>query len=112
MGNLTIRDLLRENGVQNGHREQIVLVDIAKILPDERNFYGLSGIEALARNIELVGLLDPIRLRPVERDGYYCIVSGHRRREALQLLVDEGKDSFRQVPSIVEQEAYSERRYR
>ena len=81
--------------------EQITLLPLESLIPDERNFYSLDGIEELAANIETVGLLDPIRVRP--QDGEYVIVSGHRRRAACLLIRDGGNPMFdRGVPGIIE----------
>lgn len=88
-----------------GDREQIEYIDIDRIHPDERNFYALDGIDALAANIELVGLQQPIRVRPGETDGDYVIVSGHRRHAGIRKLVEDGNESFRAVPCIVERSA-------
>ena len=98
---LDLGKLLSENVPGMGpQREQSVYIDIDKLVSDERNFYELSDIDGLVRNIELIGLQQPIRVREV--DGMYRIVSGHRRRAALQKLVDEGKEQFREVHCIVE----------
>ena len=80
--------------------EQIELISINDIRRDERNFYSVDGIEALAANIELVGLLDPLRVR--KTDAVYTVVSGHRRLEALWLLYKEAPAKWKMVPCIVE----------
>lgn len=90
-----------ESELDTGGREQIEYISLDLLDSDERNFYELSGIEELAANIELIGLMDPLRVRPAE-GGRYTIVSGHRRRAALQLLADEGKTAFAQAPCIRE----------
>lgn len=87
--------------LDTGSREQIEYISLDLLDSDERNFYELSGIEELAANIELIGLMDPLRVRPAE-GGRYTIVSGHRRRAALQLLANEGKTAFAQAPCIRE----------
>ena len=46
-----------------------------------------------------MGLQQPLLVRPGE-GGHVVLISGHRRRAALQLLVNEGKERFRQVPCI------------
>ncbi len=94
--------LQQAGGVQNGHAtEQIVRIELDRIDPDPANFYSLEGIEELAANIELVGLLDALRVRP--NGERYTIVSGHRRRAALQLIRDGGSEMFADgVPCIVE----------
>lgn len=83
--------------------KQIVYIDIDKIRPDPKNFYSVdvANVEELAGSIELVGLQQPILVRP--EDGGYTVISGHRRMAALKLLIHEGKDQFAKVPCIVEQ---------
>lgn len=88
--------------------EQIELIDLDLIDADAINFYSTDGIEDLAANIELVGLLDPVRLRVnPEAAGRYLIVSGHRRRLAYQLLQKENPGKWGRIPSIVEKTARS-----
>lgn len=86
-----------ESGTEG--RDQIEYIDIGLIDSDPGNFYELRGIPDLAGDIETVGLQQPLLVRPGE-DGHVVLISGHRRRAALQMLVDEGKERFRQVPCI------------
>lgn len=86
-----------ESGAEG--RDQIEYIDIGLIDSDPGNFYELRDIPDLAGDIETVGLQQPLLVRPGE-DGHVVLISGHRRRAALQLLVDEGKERFRQVPCI------------
>jgi ParB family chromosome partitioning protein len=86
-----------ESGTEG--RDQIEYIDIDLIDSDPSNFYELRDIPDLAGDIETVGLQQPLLVRPGE-DGHVVLISGHRRRAALQLLVDEGKERFRQVPCI------------
>lgn len=88
-------------------RKQIEYIDIDLIEGDSRNFYDLSDIPALAENIELFGLQQPLLVRDGE-NGKAIIVSGHRRHAALLSLVREGKEQFRSVPCIREQSPGSE----
>lgn len=84
--------------------ERIEYIDIGLIDGDENNFYALSDVEALAANIETVGLQQPLRVRTSEADPLRVkIISGHRRRAALEKLVQDGNDKFRRVPVIREQ---------
>ena len=89
---------------ESGTREQIEYIDEAKLSGDGENFYSMEGIEALAQNIELVGLQQPLRVRPDPDDeGGYIVVSGHRRLTAIRTIckVDE-PERWRTVPCIVE----------
>lgn len=81
--------------------EQIVRLPLDLLDPDPENFYSLEGLDELAGNIELMGLLDPIRVRP--NGERYTIVSGHRRRAAIMMIRDGGSEQFAAgVPCIVE----------
>ena len=75
-------------------KEQIEYIPVDQIDPDPNNFYSLDGLDELAGNIELIGLQQPLRVRPGE-DGRFIMVSGHRRRAAI-LMIRDG------VPCIVD----------
>ena len=80
--------------------ERIEYIDIDLIDGDQNNFYALSDVEALAANIETVGLQQPLRVRTSEADPTRVVIlSGHRRRAALERLVQDGNGKFRRVPS-------------
>lgn len=90
---------------ESDHSEELIYLPLADLVSDENNFYALSEIPDLAANIELCGLQQPLRVR---KDGdAYRIVSGHRRRVALELLLKEGKEHFATVPCIVESDEVS-----
>lgn len=85
----------------NTGTEQIVYIDLDRIDPDPANFYSLEGIDELAGNIELIGLQQPLRVRP--EGERFTVISGHRRRAACLLIRDGGSEQFsRGVPCIVE----------
>ncbi|MBQ6404243.1 MAG: ParB N-terminal domain-containing protein [Oscillospiraceae bacterium] len=89
-------------------REQIEYLPRTALVADEKNFYSLDGINELAASIELIGVQQPLRVRPIEgEDGLYRIVSGHRRRAALDRLALDGSRDYEQVPCIVERDAAS-----
>ena len=82
-------------------REQIEYIDLDLLDADEANFYSIQGIDELAANIELCGLQQPLRVHP-EQDGRYRVISGHRRRAALQTLAAENPEKWHQAACIVE----------
>ena len=89
--------------------EQIEYLPLDILQPDPNNFYLLDGLEELAANIELIGLQQPLRVRPAEERGQYVIVSGHRRKAACMMIRDGGSGMFdRGVPCIVERAPESE----
>ena len=95
---------LPETVPESGTREQIEYIDEAKLSGDGENFYSMEGIEALAQNIELVGLQQPLRVRPDPDDeGGYIVVSGHRRLTAIRTICKADEpERWRTVPCIVE----------
>lgn len=89
-------------------RQQIEYIRLDLIDEDPNNFYQLSGIEELAANIELCGLQQPIRVRPVPGETErYMIVSGHRRRKAVEMLAQDNLERWGEVPCIVEDDVVS-----
>lgn len=86
-----ITSVLKNAQVRDGE-EQLERIDLDLIDPDPNNFYSLDGLDELAGNIELIGLQQPLRVRPGSAPGRYTIVSGHRRRAAL-LMIRDGYDS-------------------
>ena len=83
------------------NREQIEYIRLDLIDEDPNNFYQLSDIDQLAANIELCGLQQPIRVRPIPDTDRYMIVSGHRRRKAIELLVKDDPERWKEVPCII-----------
>lgn len=86
--------------------DRIEYIDLDLIDGDPGNGYSLADIEQLADNIQTVGLLQPLRLRPGAA-GRYVVSSGHRRRLALRRLVQDGDERFRRVPCIVDRDGAS-----
>ena len=90
--------------LDTAQREQIEYIEEPRISGDDDNFYSIEGIEELAANIELVGLQQPLRVRPdPDAEGGYIVVSGHRRLTAIRTIckVDE-PEKWKTVPCIVE----------
>lgn len=71
--------------------------------PDEFNgeIYSIAGIEALADDIKLNGLLQfpLVRYMP---GGKYMIISGHRRVAAIRLLAKEDPEQWKMIPVILD----------
>lgn len=101
-----LADVLKNVSDSDTGREQIEYIPLAELDEDPNNFYQLSGIAELADNIALCGLQQPIRVRQKE-GGRYIIVSGHRRRAALEMLVADGYDQFSKAACIVERDEVS-----
>lgn len=88
-------------------REQIEYIPLNLIDEDPNNFYQLSDIDQLAANIELCGLQQPIRVRPIPDTDRYMIVSGHRRCAALRILAADDPQRWHEVPCIIQRDSVS-----
>lgn len=95
-------DVLKNVSNPDTGREQITYLPIDNLDSDSGNFYELTGIDALADNISVAGLQQPIRVRAGQEPGRYTIVSGHRRMAACRKLAEDNPEAWREVPCIIE----------
>lgn len=108
----SLADMLKDvsnldTGANAAAPQQIELIPLDLIDQDPNNFYSLDGIDQLAASIELVGLQQPILVRP--SGGRYVVISGHRRRAAAMLIRDGGSKQFEAgIPCIVDRSEASE----
>ena len=73
-----------------------IRLDYEKIIVTKHNKYSMDEIEELAAGIEMAGCLhEPLILGRV--NGEYWLASGHRRRAAIEMLVQGGAENFRVV---------------
>ena len=91
-----------QNAAQNlaGDANRIVYIDIDDIVSNPRNFYGLRDIDSLAGLIAVSRMVEPLVVCP-EENGKYMLLSGHRRRAAVQKLLEEGDYEERKLPCII-----------
>ena len=94
-----------ESAGDNKPRMEQRMIWLNQIEPDEFNseIYNVTGIEALADDIKLNGLLQfpLVRYMP---GGKYMIISGHRRVQAIRLLAKEEPNQWNMVPVILDPE--------
>lgn len=102
MAEFDLAKLMKDVSKMDTGKQQIRYIPLDLIDPDPANFYSLDGLEELAGSIEMLGLQQPILVRPVQ-GGRYMVISGHRRREALRLIAEGGSKQFADgVPCIVD----------
>ena len=80
--------------------EQITYIDIDDIESNPMNFYRLRNIEFLAGLISTSKLIEPLTVREAD-NGKYVLISGHRRRAAVQKLLQDGEWDSPMLPCIV-----------
>ena len=78
------------NAKQSNAMEQgIRMISVYDMVPNPENHYGIREVEKLAAQIRSTCNVEQLTVKPLE-DGKYMIISGHRRREAVLLLMNEG----------------------
>lgn len=83
--------------------EKIVMVSVYDIDPHPQNKYSMKDLETLAAQIEIQGRVTaPLILKKNEK-GRYTIISGHRRRAATLMLLENKSEKITSpaVPSII-----------
>lgn len=114
MTKFSMSDLLNSQSKSENERPafEIRHIPIEKIKPSKDNIYGMRGIEELAANIEMLGLLHNLDVKEADEAGFYEIISGERRFQACKLLYESGNKEFATIPckveSITENKAISE----
>lgn len=80
----------------------IQMIHFSKLVPSEDNFYNTDNIADLMDSIEVIGIKQPVIVKPIAGTDQYKIIAGHRRVRACSELVAEGKTKFEYVPCLVE----------
>ena len=89
--------------VANTLNESIQMIDIDELHSSPDNYFVVERIEEFADTIlGQGGVKDNLVVRPLESGGYE-IISGHRRRAAVQLLIDRGENVSHYLPCLVQE---------
>lgn len=84
---------------------ELRMIALEDILGNRSNFYKLSDLDPLADSIAMEGLQQPLVVTPfAEKPGKYLLISGHRRRAAIEKLVKDKanpREDLRLVPCLV-----------
>ena len=84
-------DIGRRTADAGEAKRELRYIPLHMIDTNPRNFYSTDGIDELADNIRLFGLMEPLLVRQ-EASGRYMLISGHRRRLALKKLAEEAEN--------------------
>lgn len=99
--NETSKELVAEQERKDNEKFKIEYINIWNLLPNEKNKdFSMDEIEDLKASILDVGLQQNLVVTPY-KEGQYKILTGHRRREALFQLIQEGHKELLNVPCIV-----------
>ena len=89
--------------VSNTLSDSIKMIKITELHDSPDNFFDVNRVEELAETILAQGgVKENLIVRPLESGGYE-IVSGHRRKAAVQYLIDKGEDVSHKLPCLVQE---------
>lgn len=113
MGKFSLNDILNNASLAEAgavrkadeKREVIVELDLYDLIPSAGNFYDVSKLNDLVETIPVVGVLQPLLVKPAEEEpGKYDIIAGHRRWSACKFIVETlGKEAHRKLPCIIKE---------
>lgn len=87
---------------QNTRSDNIRMIDISELHDSPHNFFRMENVPELAEAILAQGgVKDNLLVTPMESGGYE-IISGHRRKAAVQYLLDQGESISRFLPCLVQ----------
>lgn len=98
-----IKNLLNEETLSKQSKVERKKIAYDKLIPNPKNeTYSIENIDDLADSIEDSGLLQNLVVKPILGTDTYSIVVGHRRREAIKMIVEErGNEDFRMVDCLI-----------
>jgi ParB/RepB/Spo0J family partition protein len=106
MGDTAQREAERTENLQKAERSNWATVPHESIVPDldqPRKFFDEEKLRGMAESIRAVGLREPLRVYPVGWGGRFRILDGQRRWHALAILLEEGREEFREVAVLVDE---------
>ncbi|WP_461811359.1 ParB/RepB/Spo0J family partition protein [Faecalimonas sp.] len=89
------------SNLESNDKIDILYLHLDEIVPNPKNDLSMNGIEELAELIFRGRIEQPLVVRQ-DTDGKYILLTGHRRRAAIELLFEQGKwDKEKLIPCIL-----------
>ena len=93
-----LNPVTRQAAVTSEAGYTVKLIDVTKIIPNEKNFYSITGIEELANSLSV----SDRQLPPLDvvdnGDGTYRLISGERRLSATLFRMERGEMERVELP--------------
>ena len=88
----------RQSTSETGYTVQ--QIDVTKIIPNQKNFYSITGIEELANSFSVSDQMPPLDVVD-NGDGTYRLISGERRLSATLFRIERGEIAHAALPCHV-----------
>lgn len=86
--------------LSNLDNQEIEPIPLKYLRENDKNFFSVDTLQDLKDSIVLHGILQPLLVVP-DDELHYRIIAGHRRFAAAKALVEEGYETFHEVPCLV-----------
>lgn len=96
-----LAEFVQAEKVSDSDQMEITMIPWDHIRGNLDNFYAVDDVEELANSIRMHGLLDPIVVTPEEDEGWYMLISGHRRHKAWGQLREEDPEKYARIPAVI-----------
>lgn len=92
-----------KSAASDSFKDNIRMIEVTKLKESIDNFYSLSDLDILADDIERQGLKHNLVVtEDADNKGTYFIKSGHRRYNAIKLLINDNRYNSRYVPCLID----------
>lgn len=82
--------------------DSIKMIPIGKLRDNPENFYDISDLDTLVEDIDRQGLKTPLYVVASDNnEDEYTVISGHRRKAAVQQLINNGKYGTDKLPCYI-----------
>lgn len=83
-------------------KDSIKMINISDLHESADNFFSINNVEELAQTIlGQGGVKENLIVKPLESGGYE-IISGHRRKAAVEYLIEKGENVSHNLPCLVQ----------
>ena len=80
--------------------QQIVNIDIDRLIVNAQNFYGMREVDELAYKISVTNYVEPLTVTAAA-DDKFLLIAGHRRLAAWKKLLEQGVVTDRTLPCVI-----------
>jgi ParB/RepB/Spo0J family partition protein len=115
LGETVDRELAKSSNLTRAERANWATLHHESLLPDPdqpRKYFDREKLRVLAESIRSLGVREPLRVYSTGWGGKYRILDGQRRWHALEVLLAEGLEAFREVPVLIDEPPSDDTRLR
>lgn len=91
---------LTQEQARQENAQQIVRIDIDRLVVNVNNFYGMRDVDELAGDIAVTNTVEPLMVTEAPEDKF-LLIAGHRRLAAWKKLLEQGVVTDHTLPCVI-----------